>query len=129
MNGTQSCGGNKVGKERIVFKDGTNYSITAFPTLSSEGLCSSTPFQVFYEKFIINDDTNNLCAEVEFNPKYDNSYLGIASNFGMGAAKGAGSLMKSGLGKLWGSSKKKEEKKEEAVKEDRGDQFVITIKK
>jgi len=73
---------------------------------------SSQPFQIFYEKFVISDDTNGITSEVHFNPNYDNSYTGLATGAAAAVAGKAGSMLKSGFGKLWGS-KKKEEKKDE----------------
>jgi hypothetical protein len=50
-------------------------------------------------------------------------------NAGYAAAGAAGSMLKSGMGMLWGSSKKKEEKKEEKKVEQkvRADEFAIKI--
>jgi len=46
------------------------------------------------------------------------------------AVGGAASMAKAGLGMLWGGSKKKEEKKEKAVKnENRADEISLVIKK
>lgn len=60
---------------------------------------------MFYDKFVIKDETNGLEASIHFNPTYDNSYTAMASGAAGAAAKG----LAKGLGKLWGGSKKKEE--------------------
>lgn len=147
LNGLNSIGGNKQGTETLKFADGTTYKWTNFPTLSTEGLASSSPFQVYYDKFTIIDETNDITAEVHFNPNYNNSYSGLAAQGATTAIAGAyaaGGMLKSGLGKglgkLWGKKKedKKEEVKEEKKEEEskvldpnakRGDELAITIKK
>ena len=77
------------------------------------------------------DETNGITAEIHFNPNYDNSYTSMGTTAALSVAKGAGGMLKSGLGKLWGGSKKdKEEVKEEKkIRDTRTDEIAIVVKK
>lgn len=90
------------------------------PTMSTEGLFTGVvAFQTYYDKAEIIDETNGVIGTIEYNPTYDNSYYAWAAS--------GGSLVKKGLGKLWGSKKKEKSQEEKNAK--RSDNMIVSITK
>lgn len=77
LNGLNSLGGGKRGKSELKLHDGTLYIIES-PQMSIEGLMSSITKHVYYKKAIIQDTTNGITCEIQFNPNFNTSIKGIA---------------------------------------------------
>lgn len=103
LNGPNSLKGWKNGKTELTFKDGGRYTYTE-PYMIIKEILSGKTQQVYYDHATFTDHTNNLEADLHYYPTSDNSYRGMIG-------RGAKGLVGGIAGKLWGSSKAKEEEK------------------
>lgn len=76
INGPNSAKGWKDGKCTIEFHDGVKYRVN-FPLMIIANLLSGTTNQYFIGHSEIVDMTNNLVADMHYNPWSDNTYSGM----------------------------------------------------
>lgn len=93
LNGLNSVGGSKKGKCEFRLPDGTVITIDN-PVMSVEGIMSSTTRHINYEKATIEDLSMGMTCEIQFNPKFDTSYKGMAFRNTVGWIPGFGGLGK-----------------------------------
>jgi hypothetical protein len=90
LNGPNSIAGSKVGKVTIEFKDGVKLVLHAEPLLLVNNLVTGKQFQEYIQTAVFVDKTNDLEAEINYNPWNDNSYKGMfkkALKWGFGKKK------------------------------------------